>query len=433
MFKPQSSSRRLYLSVLTTFLLFAVAFIVFQQHREKEYKIETLNMKLQDYNDHLHSTVADYSEQTLTEYARRHHVPNLRITVIGEDGKVSFDNVRKDYPHMGNHRERKEVALALSSGKGYDISRLSSSVNKDYFYSATYFPKEHIVLRTALPYDVDLAKQLQADQHYLWFALAVMLLLSVILYPFARRLDTDFKQLYERLQKTKKEQEKLKRQLTQNISHELKTPVASIKGYIETLLEHPDIDTETRRQFLERSHAQTQRLTSLLADISTLNRMDDAPLERNFQKVNVAQTVDNVVGEAALQLYDRRMTFDNRLPDDVEVMGDPSLIYSIFTNLTVNAIAYAGEGTRITLTAEPTEAEWHFDFSDNGQGVAEEHIPRLFDRFYRVDKGRSRQTGGTGLGLAIVKNAVLLHGGTISVENVPTGGLLFRWTLPRAQ
>jgi len=428
MFKP--GSLRLYLSVLTTFLLFAVAFIIFQQHREKEYKIETLNMKLQDYNDHLHSTVADYSEQTLTDYARRHHVANLRITVISEDGKVKFDNMRKDYDRMGNHRERKEVSTAISRGTGYDINRLSSSMNKDYFYSATYFPKEKVIVRTALPYDVDLAKQLQADQHYLWFALGVMLLLSVILYPFAQRLDTDFKQLYERLQKTKKEQEALKRQLTQNISHELKTPVASIKGYIETLLEHPDIDADTRRQFLERSHAQTQRLTSLLTDISTLNRMDDAPLERNFQTVDVAQTVETVVSEAALQLYDRRMTFDNRLPADVKATGDPSLIYSIFTNLTVNAIAYAGEGTRITLSAEQTADEWHFTFSDNGQGVAEEHIPRLFDRFYRVDKGRSRQTGGTGLGLAIVKNAVLLHGGRISVENLPTGGLCFRWTLP---
>ena len=418
--------------MLTTFLLFAAAFIVFQQHREKEFKIESLNMKLQDYNAHMHETLTSYGDSALSDYAHKHRLPNLRITVVAADGHVVFDNMRKDYDRMGNHAERAEIRAALNRGSGYDINRLSSSMNKDYFYSATYFPKDEIIIRTALPYDMDLAKQLQADQHYLWFALAVMVLLSIILYPFAKRLDTDFKQLYERLQKTKKEQETLKRQLTQNISHELKTPVASIKGYLETMLEHPDIDPEKRKQFLERSHAQTMRLTSLLADISTLNRMDDAPLERHFQRVDVGKTVETVITETALQMYDRRMTFDNRLPHGVAVMGDGSLIYSIFTNLTVNAIAYAGEGTRITLSAEQKGPEWHFTFSDNGQGVSEEHLPRLFDRFYRVDKGRSRQTGGTGLGLAIVKNAVIIHGGAISVANLPTGGLCFRWTLPSA-
>ena len=115
------------------------------------------------------------------------------------------------------------------------------------------------------------------------------------------------------------------------------------------------------------------------------------------------------------------------------VEGNQSLLYSVFRNLTDNAIAYAGEGTTITLSAKDEDRFWHFTFSDNGIGVPAEHLPRLFERFYRVDKGRSRKMGGTGLGLAIVKNAVLLHGGTISVRNVPTGGLQFDFTLKKQQ
>ena len=131
------------------------------------------------------------------------------------------------------------------------------------------------------------------------------------------------------------------------------------------------------------------------------------------------------------------MTFCNQLPERVTVHGNRSLLYSVFRNLTDNAINYAGENTTITLRAELDEDDsiaglpqrWRFTFSDNGIGVSPEHLPRLFERFYRVDKGRSRKMGGTGLGLAIVKNAVLLHGGTISVDNNPNGGLCFHFTL----
>ena len=123
------------------------------------------------------------------------------------------------------------------------------------------------------------------------------------------------------------------------------------------------------------------------------------------------------------------MTFKNCLPQDICIQGNWQLLYSIFRNLTDNAINYAGPGTTIMLSAKQEEKGWHFVFSDNGAGVAPVHLPRLFERFYRIDKSRSRQIGGTGLGLAIVKNAVLLHGGQISVSNNPQGGLRFDFTL----
>ena len=125
------------------------------------------------------------------------------------------------------------------------------------------------------------------------------------------------------------------------------------------------------------------------------------------------------------------MTLNNSLPQDIVIQGVPSLIYSIFRNLMDNAVNYAGEGTVVQISAEPTDDSWVFRFSDNGVGIAPEHLPRLFERFYRIDKGRSRSLGGTGLGLAIVKNAVLLHGGAITVSPADKGGLAFEFTLKK--
>lgn len=471
-----SVGTKLYMSVLSVFLVFAVAFIVFQQTREKQFKVDTLNLKLQDYNSHMEEYLRlfpDRSEQALDRYVQSHYIPHLRVTLINLSGKVMYDSELKDYSHVANHASRPEIVSALHNGAGSTVERNSKTLKGDFFYSATCFPKDSLIIRSALPYTSDLSKSLKADQHYIWFAVATMLLLTIILYRFTRRLGDNIQRLrtfasradhgesldtedlvgfpsdelgeiaeriikiYKRLQTTRQEQDILKRQLTQNIAHELKTPVASIQGYLETILDNPNINDSMREQFLKRCYAQSQRLASLLQDISTLNRMDDAPDMIGTEDVNISEIVANIQKETALQLQQKQMSFVNKLPNDVMVKGSPSLIYSVFRNLTDNAIAYAGTGTTITLTAQPIEnideemksPKWQFTFSDNGVGVPVEHLPRLFERFYRVDKGRSRKMGGTGLGLAIVKNAVLLHGGTIRVVNNFNGGLRFDFTL----
>ena len=471
-----SVGTKLYLSVLSVFLVFAVAFIVFQQTREKQYKVDTLNLKLQNYNSRMEEYLRlfpDYSEKALDAYVKSHNMPHLRVTLITPDGKVKYDSNLKKYTNVTNHASRPEVAAAIRKGVGSTVERNSKTLSGDFFYSATYFANDSLIIRTALPYTSDLSKSLQADQHYIWFALGTIMLLTIILYRFTRRLDDNIQKLrtfatradhgesletedlagfppdelgeiaeriikiYKRLQTTRREQDVLKRQLTQNIAHELKTPVASIQGYLETILENPNTSDAARDMFLKRCYAQSQRLTSLLQDISTLNRMDDAPEMMGNEVVNISDTVANIQKETALQLQQKHMAFVNHLPDGIVVKGNPSLLYSVFRNLTDNAIAYAGESTTITLSANPinedsdeTDApKWHFTFSDNGVGVPVEHLPRLFERFYRVDKGRSRKMGGTGLGLAIVKNAVILHGGTISVKNNEGSGLCFEFTL----
>ena len=204
------------------------------------------------------------------------------------------------------------------------------------------------------------------------------------------------------------EQARLKRQLTQNIAHELKTPVSSIQGYLETIISNPNIPQENVRVFLERSYAQSNRLTFLLRDISVLTRMDEAPELVEKEQVNLSKIVENILNEVALGLEEKHITVVNKLPSEVILTGSSSLLYSIFRNLTDNAIAYAGNDIQITINCfREDEKFYYFSFSDTGVGVPEEHLNRLFERFYRVDKGRSRKLGGTGLGLAIVKLSLI--------------------------
>jgi signal transduction histidine kinase len=453
---------------MAIFLLFAVAFIVFQQNREKQYKVNILELRLQDYNMRMEEVLnctGKSNETTLTQYVKCHCPKYQRVTLIRKDGEVFFDNIDKDYSHFSNHANRTEIMDARKYGKGSTVERNSATLKRDYFYSATYFPSKGIFIRSALPYNNDLTKSLQADQHYIWFALLAITILTIVLYQFINHLGQNITKLrtfayradhnesletedlavfpadelgdiaeriikiYKRLQTTRKEQDVLKRQLTQNIAHELKTPVASIQGYLETILENSHIDEDTRKQFLQRCYAQSERLTYLLRDISTLNRMDDASDMIDFEDVDIAQIVADIQKETALDLEKHQMLFINHLPERLMIKGNRSLIYGIFRNLTDNAIAYAGNGTTIRLEAEEVGNKWHFTFSDNGIGVPEEKLSRLFERFYRVDKGRSRKIGGTGLGLAIVKNSVILHGGTIRVVNQAEGGLQFTFTI----
>ena len=228
------------------------------------------------------------------------------------------------------------------------------------------------------------------------------------------------------------EQARLKKQLTQNIAHELKTPVSSIQGYLETIVNNPDLSRDKLDQFIARSYAQSNRLTHLLSDISLLTRMEEAPNMTEKESVNLYQMVQNIFNEVALQLEEKQIKTQNLLPANLYIKGNPSLLYSIFRNLTDNVIAYAGTDINITIRCfRQGEKFYYFSFADTGIGVTSEHLGRLFERFYRVDKGRSRKLGGTGLGLAIVKNAVLLHKGSIFAKNNPEGGLEFIFTLSK--
>lgn len=177
---------------------------------------------------------------------------------------------------------------------------------------------------------------------------------------------------------------------------------------------------------------QSNRLNTLVQDMQNLNNMNDTLQKINKEPVDIAQVVGGIQQEIDNKLAEQQMSVHNKLPARLLLMGDAGKIYSIFRNLFDNAVAYAGQGSVITISCFRSDAQYYyFSFRDNGAGVPQEHLPRLFERFYRVDKGRSRKLGGTGLGLAIVKNAVALHGGTISAREAQGGGLEFVFKLRR--
>ncbi len=223
----------------------------------------------------------------------------------------------------------------------------------------------------------------------------------------------------------------LKQQMTSNISHELKTPVASVMGYMETLLGN-NLDPAKKRYFIEKAYKQAIRLNELIDDISVLNKIEESTDHYTFGTINISEVVYEVSDNLHNRLVGKGIKLNIHIDPRLEINGNRSLMFSIFLNLMENAIKYAGEGIEIIISNYLEDNNYcYFSFRDTGKGIKEEHLTRIFERFYRIDTGRSRKTGGTGLGLAIVKNAIQLHMGDISVRNHPEGGLEFLFTLSK--
>ncbi len=475
--KNKSFQRNLLLSIGGVFLLFAICFSVYQYQREKEYKIDILHSRLQMYNYEMVQTLGEdslISSQLFRDYVARHQMEGLRVSVIDREGRVVLDSYDTNVDSLGNHLQRTEIQQALHEGNGYDIKRVSQSTHETYFYSATRFG--NVIVRAAVPYSAELTRSLQADNTYIYFAGVLTLLLGIVLYYITHRisrhigylrefamkaeegeeLDHELERrlpddelgdishtiimLYWKLRHSEEDKVRIKRQLTQNAAHELKTPAASIHGYLESVLDHPDMPEDKKKHFLERCYAQSERMSKLLLDMSALTKLDEmddnkSKSRREYRPVNVLQVLQSVIDDTSLQLQDKGITPSLQVPQHVEVLGDQSLIYSIFRNLFDNAIAYATGASRLAIVCNEIDTEgrhfYEFLVSDNGPGVEPQHLDHLFERFYRVDKGRSRKLGGTGLGLAIVKNAVAAHGGTATALSTPGGGLTVRFTLAR--
>lgn len=223
----------------------------------------------------------------------------------------------------------------------------------------------------------------------------------------------------------------LKQEMTSNIAHELKTPVSSIRGYLEILLGDKPVDDERRRHYLQRSYSQTLRLSDLIQDVSIINKLEESADLFPRTEVDAAEVANEAIGDLGDKAAAAGITVNNQLPP-MPLQGNRELLYCIFRNLVENSIAYAGEGVGIVMETYREEPDHYFiHYYDTGKGVADEYLSRLFDRFVRIDEGRSRQNGGTGLGLSIVKHSVLFHGGEIYAKNRAEGGLEFYFSLKK--
>ena len=421
-----SFHKQLFLQFIAFSWAIVLCFIGFQYVREKEYKSEFLSAQLQQYNRHLLTAIED--GESYEECIESHDKPfeDLRVSLITLSGAVVYDNTIS-LDSLDNHRNRPEIAEALRKGTGYHIGRQSTSDGREYFYSATR--GERAIVRTAIPYSSTLNDLLEADWTFLIIMISITLVMSILAYFTTRKLGKDI----DRVNRYESEQEKsrLKRQLTNNINHELKTPVASIQVCLETLLSGISLSDEKRQELIGRCYMHNERLRRLLNDVSLITRMEDGSALISKEPVVINDIINEVDKELEVMPDDERLTLHTHFNEKVVVEGNLSLIGSIFRNLTENAIAYS-EGKNIYITLlENNDEMCRIRFEDDGKGVQDKQLPRLFERFYRVDKGRSRQKGGTGLGLAIVKHAVQFHEGSITVTNRPNGGLRFDFSLKK--
>ena len=396
-----------------------------------------------------------------------------RLTVIRSDGKVLVDS-EANPAQMENHRTRQEVAQALATGVG-SFSRESATVHVKFLYVAVRVLDGSQVIRIAVPLS-EIERQVALVRRKLLASTAVAflpaVLIAAILARFisgrlarimahagqlargnfrARLAQTDssefgqlartlnetaenLQQTVSQLQHEHAELEKLERvrkDFVINVSHELRTPLASIQGYTETLIDGALNDPEHNMRFLGIIRHNAERLARLTEDLLTLSRIEQKRKKFEFEAHLAASLIHDAV-EMVRPIAGKNQIriVEEPAPPDAVVWCDSEAISQVLSNLMDNAIKYTPAGGEIALGARPAQDAIEFYVRDTGIGIPEEDLPRLFERFYRVDKARSRELGGTGLGLAIVKHLVAAHSGSIRVESAPGQGSTFYFTLP---
>lgn len=261
---------------------------------------------------------------------------------------------------------------------------------------------------------------------YIWLSIFILLTVFIVAYLLMRYLK-------EENTRTEKKNSLLKKQMTSNMAHELRTPVTSIRGYLETLLACPDLPEEKRRAFIERAYNQTLRLSELISDMALISKIEEKSSTFTKAEIDLYDVVNEVFEEFSERITASDVNVENNVPQGSVLNANRTLVYSILRNLVENTLKYAGRGVTVHIESfyDLSERIYYLTYYDTGAGVPDEHLERIFERFYRVSEGRTRDDGGSGLGLSIVKNAVAFHNGRIRVSNRPEGGLKFSFSLSR--
>ena len=461
---------RLTLSFCIILAGFTAGVATFEQYREKRYKTEALEEKLDACAGIAARYIARYERpQAALDSLLQWLPPEMRVTLIDLEGQVLYDNRLAPGMSFENHAGRPEILQAARHGKGSDV-RVSASNSRKYLYYAKRFDRYYI--RMALPFDIRVRHFLKPGNGFLYYILALFAAGILFIHYVAGRFGKSIRQLRDfsaavgnntvniadtrfpndelgeigakivqnyvqlRANEKKMEQEeektrRLKQELTGNVAHELRTPVTSIRGYLETILEQP-LDPDRERQFLQKAYRQTLLLSELIRDMSLLTKLEESSGMFHLQPVALAGVIRKATVDLSPVLQAQGIVVESDVPPGTLVRGNENLLYTVFRNLMENVAHHAGKNVKILITQYDADAAFfYFSFADTGVGVADErHLQRLFERFYRVTEGRTRDTGGTGLGLAIVRNSIAFHKGTITARNRPGGGLQFLFTLP---
>lgn len=230
-----------------------------------------------------------------------------------------------------------------------------------------------------------------------------------------------------------KKAETFRREFLANVSHELKTPIFSIQGYLHTLLDGAVSDPEVNILYIEKAARAVDRLCIIVDDLESISRLESGELVIDLRKFNLPDLVSDIFESLEIKAQQKQIRLDFASNyGDIWVEADKELIRQVIVNLLVNSIKYGKTGGRTTVGFWELDDKILVEVSDNGIGIAQEHLPRLFERFYRVDKSRSRDQGGTGLGLSIVKHIIEAHNHSVGVRSLPGEGSTFSFTIKKA-
>lgn len=434
--------RLIFIALLSMVLTAVLTITVFHNAFEQQTKED-----IRSYTHILEDSYAQLSDKTLlTSFGGQ---DPLRITLISPEGEVLAEN-KANAETMTNHTSRPEVQQALTKGEGEDTRRSNTMGLKTYYYAVLL--SDGNVLRVSGE-----VKNLYASFERALPAIiaigAILLVVSIVLSVLlTRRLvkpieamaqDMDhiaddipyhelkpFAYAIQEQQQKKKELDKMRQEFTANVSHELKTPLTSICGYAE-MIENGMAKPENVKEFAGKIHKEAGRLVSLIGDILQLSALDDPP------NLEVRETVPlREVAEECIQLLNFKADKE-RVVLSVEggpgyVFGNRRLLEELVYNLCDNAIRYNRPEGRVTVSIGRQEDRVTLTVTDTGIGIPPEHQGRVFERFYRVDKSRSKETGGTGLGLAIVKHIALQHHAVLSLDSIPGQGTTITVTFAAA-
>ncbi len=475
---------RLFFPLVGILWVLMAALVFFQLRRERQSRADIIRSQLSMINDRVITSYKNDRDVTpflrfITNYFNNELYDDIRLSVYDlPTGRLTY-YIGQPLPLIEDP-DNDPTTVVTSGDLADEYLRNEPTGEELFFYSLKDSPDGRVRSITAMPYNVSVANALATDADMWVIFIILVVIATAVAYLSTRyvsrtiRLLRDFtnhaahdtgfipttkfpndelgeisqqiiniynkrsqalKDLeYEHkvAMKATREKSRIKRSLTNNINHELKPPIGIIKGYIDTIVENPDMPAEQRTSFLHKAQANVDRLCAMLNDISTITRLEDGKDNIPVETVDFHELVYTTADEIKETGMAPGMKFVYDLPIDCDVRGNAPLLSGMIMNLAKNAIAYS-QGTEmgIKLVSE-NDKFYTFTFYDNGVGVEEKHLPYLFERFFRVDSGRSRKVGGTGLGLPIVKNTVVTLGGSITVNNCPEGGLQFMFTLPKA-